>query len=169
MNFTKMFDFFNNPKIALLIMLIFLFAFFLAQGLTTGFGNNFLTFGPTKDEQTGEPTMFMGIQLDTWNNVGLVYVIIFISTVLQSYYNNSVGGNLNAYVFNPAIDTVPYSKFWTYIVYMSDPLISIILYIIQFYATATFQLQYIIPQFIGNYITDLPFTLKWLNGKKFIG
>jgi len=164
-----MFDFFNNPKIALLIMLIFLFAFFLAQGLTTGFGNNFLTFGPTKDEQTGESTMFMGIQLDTWNNVGLVYVIIFISTVLQSYYGNAVGGNLHAYVFNPAIDTVPYSKFWTYLVFMTDPLISIILYIIQFYATATFQIQYIIPQFIGNYITDLPFTLKWLNGKKFIG
>ena len=169
MNFTKMFEFFNNPKIALLIMLIFLFAFFLSQGLTTGFGNNFLTFGPTKDEQTGEPTTFMGIQLDTWNNVGLVYVIIFISTVLQSYYGNAVGGNLHAYVLNPAIDTVPYSKFWTYLVFMTDPLISIILYIIQFYATATFQIQYIIPQFIGNYITDLPFTLKWLNGKKFIG
>ena len=42
------------------------------------------------------------------------------------------------------------------------------LYILQFYATATFQIQYIIPQFLGNYITDLPFTLKWLNGKKFI-
>ena len=169
MNFTKMFEFFNNPKIALLIMLIFLFAFFLSQGLTTGFGNNFLTFGPTKDEQTGEPTTFMGIQLDTWNNVGLVYVIIFISTVLQSYYGNAVGGNLHAYVLNPAIDTVPYSKFWTYLVFMTDPLISIILYIIQFYATATFQIQYIIPQFIGNYITDLPFALKWLNSKKFIG
>ena len=169
MNFTKIFEFFNNPKIALLIMLIFLFAFFLTQGLTTGFDNNFLTFGPTKDEQTGEPVMFMGIQLDTWNNVGIVYVITFISTVLQSYYNNAIGGNLHSYVFNPAIDTVPYSKFWTYLVYMIDPLISIILYIIQFYATATFQLQYIIPQFIGNYITDLPFTLKWLNGKKFIG
>jgi len=164
-----MFEFFNNPKIALLIMLIFLFAFFLSQGLTTGFGNNFLTFGPTKDEQTGEPTTFMGIQLDTWNNVGLVYVIIFISTVLQSYYGNAVGGNLHAYVLNPAIDTVPYSKFWTYLVFMTDPLISIILYIIQFYATATFQIQYIIPQFIGNYITDLPFALKWLNSKKFIG
>ena len=50
-----------------------------------------------------------------------------------------------------------------------DPIIQIILYIIRFYATATFQIQYIIPQFIGSYITDLPFTLKWLNGKKFIG
>ena len=169
MNFTKMFDFFNNPKTALLIMLIFLIAYFLTEGLTTGFGNNFLSFGPTKDEQTGEPTMFMGIKLNSWSSVNVVYLIIFISTILQSYYGNVVGSNLHAYVFNPAVDTVPYSKFWTYLVLLIDPLITIILYIIQFYATATFQIQYIIPQFIGSYITDLPFTLKWLNGKKFIG
>ena len=141
----------------------------MTEGLTTGFGNNFLSFGPTKDEQSGELTMFMGIKLNSWTSVNVVYLIIFISTILQSYYGNVVGSNLNAYVFNPAVELVPYSKFWTYLVYMIDPLISIILYILQFYATATFQIQYIIPQFLGNYITDLPFTLKWLNGKKFIG
>ena len=168
MNFTKMFDFFNNPKTALLIMLIFLIAYFLTEGLTTGFGNNFLSFGPTKDEQSGEPTMFMGIKLNSWTSVNVVYLIIFISTILQSYYGNAVGGNIHAYVFNPAVELVPYSKFWTYLVLLINPLITIILYIIQFYATATFQIQYIIPQFIGSYIINLPFTLKWLNGKKFI-
>ena len=169
MNFTKIFDFFNNPKTALLIMLIFLIAYFLTEGLTTGFGNNFLSFGPTKDEQSGEPTMFMGIKLNSWSSVNVVYLIIFISTILQSYYGNVVGSNLHAYVFNPAVELVHYSKFWTYLVLLIDPIIQIILYIIQFYATATFQIQYIIPQFLGSYITDLPFTLKWLNGKKFIG
>ena len=169
MGLTKIFDFFNSPKTALLIILIFLFSYFLAQGLTTGFGNNFLTFGPTKDEDTGKSTMFMGINLDTWNNVSLVYVIIFVSTVLQTYYNSVVGTNLHAFVWNAAIEVVPFQKFWTYAVLLIDPIIQIILYIIRFYATATFQIQYIIPQFIGSYITDLPFTLKWLNGKKFIG
>jgi len=169
MNFTKIFDFFNHPKTALLIILIFLISYFLAQGLTSGFGNNFLTFGPTKDEDTGKPTTFMGIQLDTWNNVGLVYFIIFISTVLQAYYGNVVGTNIHAFVWNAAIEVVPFPKFWTYLILLIDPIIQIILYIIKFYATATFQIQYIIPQFLGSYITDLPFTLKWLNGKKFIG
>ena len=169
MNFTKMFDFFNNPKTALLIMLIFLIAFFLSEGLTTGFGNNFLSFGPTKDEQTGEPTMFMGIKLNSWTSVNVVYLIIFISTILQSYYGNVVQTNIHSFVWNAAIVTVPFPKFWTYLVLLIDPIIQIILYIIRFYATATFQIQYIIPQFIGSYITDLPFTLKWLNGKKFIG
>ena len=121
----------------------------MTEGLTTGFGNNFLSFGPTKDEQSGEPTMFMGIKLNSWTSVNVVYLIIFISTILQSYYGNVVGGNLHAYIFNPAVELVPYPKFWTYLVLLINPLITIILYIIQFYATATFQIQYIIPQFIA--------------------
>ena len=50
---TKIFNFFNNPKIALLLILIFLIVFFLRQGLTTGFGKYFLTFGPTIDDDSG--------------------------------------------------------------------------------------------------------------------
>jgi hypothetical protein len=169
MNSTKIFNFFNSPRTALLTILIFLISYFLAQGFTTGFGNNFLTFGPTNDEISGKPTTFMGIQLESWSNVGLVYFIIFISTVLQVYYNSVVSTNIHSFVWNAAIKVVPFPKFWTYLILLIDPIIEIILYIIRFYATATFQLQYIIPQFIGSYITDLPFTLKWLNGKTFIG
>ena len=95
--------------------------------------------------------------------------MIFICTILQVYYNNVVQTNIHAFVWNAAIEIVPFPKFWTYLVLLVDPLIQIILYIIRFYATATFQIQYIIPQFVASYFTDLPFVLKWLNGKKFIG
>ena len=168
MIFTKIFNFLNNPNTALFIILIFLSTYLLFQGLTTGFGNNFLTFGPTKNEKTGEPTMFMGIKLNTWTNVNIVYAIIFISTILKSYYGNVVRTNLHSFVWNAAIELVPFPKFWTYLIFLIDPFINTSLYIISFFATATFQMQYIIPQFIGSYITDLPFTLKWLRGKKFI-
>ena len=157
----------NNPKAVLLITLIFLLIFFLTTGLTTGFGNNFLSFGPTNDEITGKPSMFMGIKLDSWPLVGLVYVIIFVSAILQLYYFN-VFTSLQVYVWNPAVKYVPYSKFWTYLVLLANPVIKIILFIIQFYATATIQLQYIIPQIIAGCLINIPFSLKWLNGKKFI-
>ena len=42
------------------------------------------------------------------------------------------------------------------------------IYIIKFYATATIQIQYIIPQLIGSYIVNIPFMLHWLKGKEFI-
>ncbi len=148
-------------------MFCFFLGYYLSIGFTIGFGNNFLKFGPVKDSN-GEYTNFMGIQLNSWKLVGIVYVIIFFTTILHSYYLNVVEQNIHAYVLNKAIEVVPYSKFWTYFVLLVDPFINILLTIINFYATATFQIQYVIPQFIGSYFTDLPFTLKWLSGKKFI-
>jgi hypothetical protein len=165
--FTKTFDFFNNPRTALIIIVLFFLGFFLTEGLTTGFGNNFLAFGPTNDEN-GNPTQFMGIKLSSWNLVGIAYALIFFTTVLATYYRNVVGLNIHSFVFNAAITYVPFSKFWTYLILLVDPLINIILYVILFYATATFQIQYIIPQFLASYITDLPFVLKWLKGKTFV-
>jgi hypothetical protein len=135
--------------------------------LTTGFGNNFLSFGPTNDE-LGNPTEFMGIKLNSWNLVGIVYVLIFFTSVLSTYYQNVVGLNIHSFVFNPAVTEIPYSKFWTYLILLVDPLINIILYVIKFYATATLQIQYILPQFLASYITDLPFVIKWLKGKTFV-
>jgi len=166
-NIKKWEQLFNNPKTALLVILIFLIAYFLSEGLTGGFGNNFLSFGPTIDESTGKPITFMGINLDSWKDVCIVYMIILLSTILQSYYSNVVYKTLYPYVFNPAVDIVPFSKFWTYLILIIDPIIYITFRIIIFYATATFQIQYILPQFLGSYIIDLPFTLHWLNGKKY--
>jgi hypothetical protein len=163
---SAIFNFLNNPKIALIILLLFLLGYFLAEGLIIGFNNNFLKFGPTKDEN-GKPSKFMGINLDTWKKVGIVYVLIFISTVLQNYYQNVIKHNINFHVWR-STKIVPYSKLTTYFILLIDPLINIILYIIRFYATATFQIQYILPQFIAIYLTDLPYTLKLLSSKKFI-
>lgn len=165
--FKKIINFFTNPMVAVIIMFLFLLTFFLAQGLTTGLGYNFLSFGPTKDEK-GRYTVFMGITLKAWKDVVLAYFIIFISTFFQIYYNNTVSNNLQSYAFNPAVKIIPFSKFWTYFVLLVDPLISIMLYVIRFHATATLQLQYIIPQILGSILINLPFILNWLCCKKFI-
>lgn len=164
---SKIYNFFNNPRTTLILMFIFFLGYYLSIGLTVGFGNDFLKFGPTKDEK-GKYTHFMGIEMKSWKIVAVVYVIIFLSTVLQSYYQNIVTHNIDSYVWNSAVKTVPYSKFWTYLILLLDPFIEILLTVIRFYATATFQIQFVIPQFIGSYLTDLPFTLKWLSGKRFI-
>ena len=167
MNLSAVYDFFNNPQTALIIILIFFLVFLLSEGLTVGFGNNFLSFGPTQDED-GKPTKFMGINVDSWSKVGVIYTITFIASLLSAYYNTNVYSNIHAYVWNPAVKKVPFSKFWTYLILILNPIIQTLLYVIQFFATATFQLQYIIPQFVASYIVDLPFTLKWLSGKTFL-
>ena len=163
----KFISFLSQPSTALLTILIFLLGFFLMEGLYFGFGNNFVAFGPT-NEANGEPTTFMGISLKSWSNVSIAYIIIFISTLLQSYYGLIVGNDIPSYAFNPAVKKVPYNKFWTYLILIINPFIKIMLYIINFFATATLQIQFIIPQFLANYLANLPFTLSWLNTKKFI-
>src|SRR3989344_9637192 len=125
----KIFNFFNHPRTALIIILLFFLGFFLTEGFTYGFGSNFLSFGPAKDENNNY-TKFMGINVDTWKKVSLVYSIIFVSTILQSYYFNVVGTNIHAYVWNSAVELVPFPKFWTYLVLLFDPLVRIITYVI---------------------------------------
>ena len=160
------FEFLNNPKIAIIIIFVFILAMFLGQGLTTGFEKNFTKFGPTKDDD-GEPARFMGVKLDSWTMVSVAYVLIFMSTIIRTYYGNVMGENLHSYIWNRAITEVPFSKFWTYLIFLLDPFIQIILSIIDFYALATFQIQYLIPRFIASYITDTPFVIKILKTKTF--
>ena len=69
---------------------------------------------------------------------------------------------------NFAIIDMKSNKLLTYVITMVDPFIKTLLYIIEFYATATFQFQFILPQFIGSYIATLPFTLNLLEQKTFI-
>jgi len=163
----KLLDFFSKPSTAFTLIFIFLLGYFLSEGFITGFANNFLAFGPTKDS-TGEPTKFIGIYLKTWTDVSLAYIIIFISTLFQTYYGWVVNDNISSYVWNPAVNAIPYNKFWTYLILTIDPIIDTLLYVISFFATTTLQMQFIIPQFLGNFIANLPFTISALRKKTFV-
>ncbi len=140
---------------------------FLFEGFITGFQNNFAAFGPTQDKN-GEHAKFMGISLSTWTHVSIAYAIIFISTILQTYYNLIAYKNISMYVMNPAANFVPYSKLLSHLILTLNPIINIILYVINFFATATFQIQFILPQLLGSYIVNLPFVIGWLNKKTYI-
>jgi len=164
---SKFLNLINNPKFALIIILLFILIFFLSEGFTGGFDPAFYTFGPTQDTN-GNYISFMGIQVKKWKHVIIIYLITFISVLLSIYYNNVLDIKVGAYVFNHAVKHIPFNKVWSYVVLLLDPLIQIILFIIRFYATATLQIQYIIPQILATYIGEVPFILNWLVGKTFI-
>jgi hypothetical protein len=73
----------------------------------------------------------------------------------------------HSYIWNLAIPKVPFSKRWTYIVILAEPLFMQILSIISYFTILTLQLQFIIPQFIGSFIIEIPFTLQRLKPKEF--
>ena len=63
---------------------------------------------------------------------------------------------------------IPLPKLWTYLYYIFEPLFTILIYMIKFYATATLQIQYILPQLLGSYMVTIPFIIHWLRGKEFV-
>ena len=158
-------DFLSNPKTILGISLLFFTVYITFIWEEGGFSQQFLHFGPgTSDENT---TQFLGIVLDTWPKVGLMYLAGFISSLMSTYYMYAMQNNLHSYIWNRAITDVPFSKRWTYIVIVSEPFFYQILGIISFFTSLTLQVQFIIPQFIGSLIIEIPFSLQRLREKKF--
>jgi len=158
-------DILGNPKAILAISLIFFTSYIVFIYEEGGFSKQFLHFGPgTTDENT---TQFLGITLDTWPKVGLMYLASFLSSLMSTYYAYAMSNNLHSYIWNRAIPKVPFSKRWTYIVIIAEPLIMQILTIINFFTNLTLQLQFILPQFIGSILIDIPFTIQRLQEKEF--
>lgn len=164
---SKIYKFINKPHVALFIIIIFLISYIIFADESGGFKDNFLVFGPTKNKD-GDYTTFAGLELNTWKKIIVIYVMLFFTNILQTYYTNVIDINVNPYIWNKNVKNVPFSKYLIYFLMAINPFIELLLYIINFFATATFQIQFIIPQFIGKYISNLPFIIKMLNNKRFI-
>jgi hypothetical protein len=158
-------DIFMDPLIALSIFVIFLVGYLVYIGFEGGFSEKFLHFGPgTTPENT---TNFLAIKLDTWPKVSVMYTISFISSFITGYYYMAVNTNLHSYVWNRAIKTIPYSRFTTLLVLMTEPILQEILGVILFFTTLTMQLQFLLPGMLGGFLSYIPGVFARLEGKKF--
>lgn len=165
MKITDLLDFFMSPKIALIIFIFFIIGYIIFIDEEGGFTEQFLHFGPgTTDKNT---TKFLGIKLDSWTKVAMLYIVGFFSALLTSYYQTVMGNNIHSYIWNRALKSVPFSKTWTYFIVILEPFFYQVLQVIQFFTNMTMQLQFIIPQFIGSYLADVPFTIQRLGEKRF--
>ena len=160
-------NFINNPIIVLFIVILFCIGYFIYTSFVADLQTNFFLFGPVKDENDNY-LPFISFILDSWSKVIMAYILILFSSLFNNYYITMMDQNFFSFLTNKDIPTMPYTKLITYIITLIDPFIKTLLYIIEFYATATFQLQFILPQFIGSYISTLPFTLNLLKQKTFL-
>jgi len=166
--FKKIVNFITKPQVALFIIILSIIGHIILISRLGGFtSNNFLAFGPSKDKH-GNYSTFAGLELNNWNKIIAVYFIILFSSILNVYYTNVVSKGVQLSILNSAVKVVPYSKFWSYVVLFTDPSIQIILYIIKFLAAATLQIQFIFPELLGTYISNIPFIIRWLTNKNFI-
>ena len=168
MNLSNIVHFFNNPKVIIIILFITLILLFISEGITEGFEKQFFSFGPNVDSK-GEYSTFLGIKLNSWKNVSLTYVFLLITSIMEIYFSISKN-ELNKIIDYSSLlnKLIPLPKLWTYLYYIFEPLFTILIYMIKFYATATLQIQYILPQLLGSYMVTIPFIIHWLRGKEFV-
>jgi hypothetical protein len=158
-------DFLSSPKTILGFSSVYLTGYMLFIAKEGGFTSQFLHFGPgTTQENT---TSFLGIVLDTWQKVITMYFVSFLSSLMNTYYLYAMTNNLHSYIWNRAVPKVPFSKKWTYVVILAEPFIMQVLTITAFFTNLTMQLQFIIPQFIGSLIIEVPFTIQRLQEKEY--
>ena len=160
-------SYFNKPIVVLIIVILFCISYFLYTGIFGDIKTNFFLFGPIKDNNNNY-LPFISFILDTWTKVIMAYLLILFSSLFNNYYISTMEQNFFSFLTNKDITQLPYTKIITYIIVLLDPFIKTLLYIIEFYATATFQFQFILPQLIGSYLANLPFTLNLLKQKTFI-
>ena len=153
-------NFFMSPKVVLVLFTLFLVGYIVFLDQEGAFKDGFLQFGPG----TGS---FIGIKLDSWSKVIALYAVGFFTSLMTSYYQWIMGNNIHSFVYNRAIEEVPYSRFWIYVITIMEPFFFQILEIIQFFTTLTMQFQFILPQFVGSLLADMPFTLKRLGEKRY--
>lgn len=169
----NIFSILNNPRSIIIVILLFFTIYFIIGDKTGTFNSTFLRFGPNKHSKstdgtnTNKDTKYIGISINSWSRVIMVYFITFFSALLNAYYNTTVSISNNI-IFNDKMTTIKYNKYWTYIAYILDPMFIVLFTVLQFFATATFELQYIIPQFLGIALIRIPYSISFLNKHKFI-
>jgi len=105
-------NFLSSPKTILGISGIYLTGYMIFIAQEGGFTSTFLHFGP------GDAS-FIGIKLDSWRRVILMYAVSFLSSVINTHAVSK-----NQFIMQ-------------------------VLAITQFFTIITMQLQFIIPQIIG--------------------
>jgi hypothetical protein len=152
----------RNPSIAFVAFVLFMIGYLLFLDEEGAF-NAFFTFGP-------DPSIkFLGMLLDTWHKVIMVYIIAFTSSLLHSYYESVTRSFINMQLRNPAYTKqLNVSKNWTKLMIATEPVLDWAMTIVQFFITMTMQFQFLVPQLLGKVIVALPLDFSTIEENKFI-
>jgi hypothetical protein len=159
-------DFFFKPTTALMVLTIFIVVYLLLLDDKGAFTKKFLHFGPGTDK--GDTANFIGMEIDTWQKTIMLYIVAFMTSLIKTYYEATIDDTLYQYIYNKALKEVPLERLPTLTVVLLDPLLQGIMTVVELFTLVTGQLQFILPQIVGQYIGRVPVVLKAMGEKKFI-
>lgn len=155
---------FKNPKMSSLVYLLWTAILLIILVNIEGFDKQFFHFGPNTDETN--VTLF-NKEINTWGKVIGIWIIGFLIVVFKSYYHVIVEPWLTNQVYDENVKYINLSKPVTYFIALTEPLLSWINSIFLFFLTLTMQLQFILPQFLGEFLVNSIAVRAYLSDKKF--
>ena len=160
----KLEKYLTSPQLAIASFTTWVFIFVLILGMMGAFSKNFLHFGPSTDEET--TTEFLGAQIDTWPKVIQLYLLGFFTSIMHTYYETVYNAWAINYVKDVKTKHINVKKTIAYIMIFLDPIISNINNILELFLTLTLQLQFLIPQMLGNLVASIMVSHAYLKKKK---
>ena len=162
MNHLKLF---SNPKVAFITFAIWIIVFLLILKGEGVLSKRFLHFGPSTDPET--QTEFLGSPVDTWPKVITLYILGFFSVLFSTYYHDIFGTWIINSVKDHKEKKINMSKISAYLLTIADPLLESINRILELFVLLTLQLQFLIPQILGELFITIISTRAFLSKKKF--
>ena len=153
---------FKNPIFIICLVIGFLMMFLIYLETSNQLTTTFWKFGPVTNDE-GKYFKYMTFTMDNWVKVISVYVIIFLTSLVYSIYDNFYKNTFKKHLQSPDYSII--SKPITYIFLGLTPFVEMIYYIINFFAVACFQFQYLLPLFIGGFLGKTPYIVHVLSKK----
>jgi len=153
----------TNPTTALITFTSWILIFIILLGFMGAFSGRFLHFGPSTDPET--QANFLGNAIDSWEMVILLYILGFFSAVFSTYYHGVFGAWLTNTVKDRKQKYLGINKKIAYILITLDPIVSSINRILELFVTLTLQLQFLIPQLLGDIIATVLTSRSYLSEK----
>jgi hypothetical protein len=153
----------TSPTAALTTFTGWIFIFIMLLGFMGAFSDKFLHFGPSTDPDT--QANFLGKAVDSWEMVILLYILGFLSAVFSTYYHSVFGAWLTNAVRDPKQKNLGMNQTLAYILITLDPIVASTNRILELFVTLTLQLQFLIPQLLGEIISTIFISRSFLSEK----
>jgi hypothetical protein len=132
-----------DPRVAILVFILYLVAYFIYLDEEGGFGNGFFNFGPSSN------STFMQISINTWPKVIVLYLISFFTALMTGYYETALSSNFMEKLMDPDLK-VPYNDRTVFGIVSIDKVIGLFLEILSILIITSQQFQFMLPALVAD-------------------
>ena len=154
----------TTPEVAMGTFTTWVLIFVTFLGFMGAFSKRFMHFGPSTDPETA--TEFLGTHIDTWPKVIELYTLGFLSSIMNTYYRTVYDAWMMNQVKDVKTKHVTVKKAFAYVMITLDPIITNINNILELFLTLTLQLQFLIPQVLGDFVASVLVSRAYLKKKQ---